>query len=83
MRLFVQYLERNLRIFFKQLQENYIISWGELTTIFKNQWGVKKDLVYFLTEFEELKRNFGDLVDDFIKRSNNIYHKMPPDYKPL
>ena len=53
-----------------------------MTNIFKNQWGVKKDPVYFLTGFEKLKRNFGEPTIDFIKIFNKIYHKMSPDCKP-
>ena len=71
-----------MRIWFRQLPAASIRNWEELTTIFKNQWGVKKDPLYFLTEFEELKRNFGELVAYFIKRFNKLYHKMIVDCKP-
>lgn len=54
-RLFFQSLEGNIRICFRQLRGDSIHYWNELTTILKNQWGVKKYLVYYLTEFEELK----------------------------
>lgn len=67
MRLFVQSLEGNVRILFRQLRVDSIKTWNVLITILKNQWGVKKDLVYFLTEFEELKRNPSELVVEFIK----------------
>ena len=50
-RLFVQYLEGNVRTWFRQLPANYIRSWEELTNVLKNQWGMKKDALYFLTEF--------------------------------
>lgn len=43
---------------------------------------MKKDPCYFLTEFEELKKNFGELVSDFIKRFKKLYHKIPADCKP-
>lgn len=82
MRLFVQYFRRKVRISFRQLRAHSIRTWNEIITIFKNQWGVKKDHVYFLTEFEELKRNTGELVVEFIKRFNKLYHKMPVDRKP-
>lgn len=48
-RLFLQSLEGNLRIWFRQIQDNSIKSWVELTKIFRNQWGNKKDIVYYLT----------------------------------
>ena len=43
---------------------------------------MKKNALYFLTEIEELKRNLGEHVSDFIKRFNKLYHKMPPNFKP-
>lgn len=82
MRLFFQSLEGNVRTWFRQLPTNSIRPWEEFTNIFKTQWSMKKDALYFLTEFEELKRNFGELVYDFIKRFNKLYHKMPLDCKP-
>ncbi len=82
MRFLVQSLEGNVRTWSRQLPENSIRNWEELRNIFKNQWGVKKDALYFLTEFKELKRNFVEPVSDFIKRFNKLYHKMPPDCKP-
>jgi len=45
MRLFVHFIEDNVRIWFRQLRANSIPSWNELITIFKNQWGVKKDAI--------------------------------------
>jgi len=68
MRLFVQSIKGNIRIWFRQLRENSIPSWNRLTNIFKNQWGVKKDPIYFVTKFEELKINLGEPMDDFIKK---------------
>lgn len=36
MRIFVQSLERNIRVWFRNLQSNFICSWVELTNIFIN-----------------------------------------------
>ena len=44
--------------------------------------GVKKYHVYFLTKFEELRRNHGEPIAKFIKRFNKLYHKMLVDCKP-
>jgi len=83
MRLFVQSLEGNVRIWFRKLPTASIRNREEVTIIFKNQWGLKKDPLYFLAEFEELKRNFSEPVSDFIKRFNKLYHKMRANCKPL
>ena len=80
--MFVQSLEGNVIIWFTQLATDSIHYWNELITIFKNQWGFKKDLVYYLTKFEELKRNPSEPIADYIKRFNKIYRKMPPNCRP-
>jgi len=82
MRLFVQSVEGNFRVWYRQLAANSIRNWNELISIFKNQWGVKKDAIYFLAEFEELNRNPREPVAKFIERFNKLYHKIPVDCKP-
>ena len=52
MSFFVQSLEGNVRTWFRKLLANSIRNWEEITNIFKNQWGVKKDALYCLTKFE-------------------------------
>jgi len=49
MRLFFRSLEGNVRIWFRQLRARSIPTWNELINIFKNQWGFKKNHVYYLT----------------------------------
>lgn len=49
--LFVQSLEGNAKIWFRQLSADLIRPWNELTTILKNKRGVKKDPFYYLTKF--------------------------------
>ena len=44
--------------------------------------GNKKDLLYYHTEFGNLKRENGELFFDFNKRFNRMYSKIPVEVKP-
>ena len=46
------------------------------------QWGDKKDLLYYHTEFGNLKRENGESLVDFNKRFNRMYSKIPAKVKP-
>lgn len=48
-----------------------------------HKWGIKKDHVYYLNKFEDIKRNLNEPVSDFSKRFNKIYNKKYADCKPL
>jgi len=45
-------------------------------------WGDKKDLLYYHTEFGNLKRENGESLPDFNKRFNCMYSKIPAEVKP-
>jgi hypothetical protein len=82
MRIFVQTFEGEVGIWFKGLPHNSIDSWDALESSFLRQWGEKKDHLYFLTEFGNLKKKQNDYVPDFIKRFNKIYNKILAYVKP-
>jgi hypothetical protein len=82
MRIFVQTFEGEVRTWFKGFPPNSINSWDDLETAFLRQWGEKKDHLYFLTEFGNLKKKQNESVSDFIKRFNKLYNKIPADVKP-
>jgi len=48
-RLFAQLLEGNVWIWFRKILAHSINSWAEVVNISKNQWGIKKDVVYYIT----------------------------------
>jgi hypothetical protein len=71
-----------VRTWFKGFPPNSINSWDALESSFLRQWGEKKDHLYFLTEFGNLKKKQNESVSDFIKRFNKLYNKIPADVKP-
>ncbi|MCB7039484.1 hypothetical protein, partial [Eggerthella sinensis] len=53
-----------------------------LDDAFLKQWGDKKDMLYYHTEFGNLKRENGESLSDFNKIFNFMYSKIPAEVKP-
>jgi hypothetical protein len=49
---------------------------------FIKQWGDRRDYLYYITEFGDLRRKSGESVSDFTKRFNKMYNKIPDEIKP-
>jgi hypothetical protein len=82
MRIFVHSLQGEARKWFKALPPGSIDGIEALDNAFLRQWGDKKDLMYYMTEFGSLKRKEGESVFDFSKRFNKMYNKIPAEIKP-
>jgi hypothetical protein len=54
-----------------------------LDEAFLKRWGDRRDYVYYITEFGDLRRNNGEHVSYFTKRSNKMYKNIPYDIKPM
>ena len=82
MRVFVQSLDGEARKWFRELTPRSIADIEVLDDAFLKHWGDKKDLLYYHTEFGNLKRENGELSSDFNKRFNRMYNKIPTEVKP-
>jgi len=82
MRVFFQSLDGDARNWFKELAPRSITDIQALDDAFLKHWGVKKDLLYYHTEFGNLKRENGESLPDFNKRFNCMYSKIPAEVKP-
>ena len=49
---------------------------------FLKHWGDRRDFLYYITEFENLRKENGESVFDFTKRFNRMYSKIPTEIKP-
>ena len=54
-----------------------------LDDIFLKNWGERRDHLYYIIEFSNLKRENGESVSNFTKRFNNMYSKIPTEIKPI
>jgi len=82
MRVFVQSLDGEARKWFRELTPRSIADIEALDDAFLKHWGDKKDLLYYHTEFGNLKRENGELLSDFNKRFNRMYNKILAEVKP-
>jgi len=82
MRVFVQSLDGEARKWFRELTPRSITNIEALHDAFLKKWGDKKDLLYYHTEFGNLKRENGESLPDFNKRYNRMYSKIPVEVKP-
>ena len=53
-----------------------------LDETFLKHWGGRRDHLYYITEFSNLKRENGESISNFTKRFNNMYSKIPTEIKP-
>jgi hypothetical protein len=76
MRVFVQRLDGGARGWFRELTPGSITGIEVLDDTFLKQWGDKKDFLYYITEFGNLRRENGQSVSDFTKKFNRMYSKI-------
>ena len=82
MRLFVQTFGGKVRKWFRALPARTINSLEELQRQFLDRWEVKKNPLQILSEYENIKRNVGESVQDYCVRVNSIYNAIPANIKP-
>jgi hypothetical protein len=81
-RVFVQILDGHARKWFKELPAGSIAGIEKLDDTFLKHWGDRRDFLYYITEFGNLRKQNGESVFDFTKRFNWMYSKIPTEIKP-
>jgi hypothetical protein len=81
-RVFVQSLDGQARKLFKELPTNSVIGIEQLYEVFLKHWGERTDLLYYIFEFGNLRRENGESVSDFTKIFNKMFDKIPAKIKP-
>jgi hypothetical protein len=82
MRIFVHSLDGKTIKWFRALTPGSIDGIEALDDIFLRQWGGKRDFMYYITEFESLKRKEGVYVSHLSKRFNKMLNKIPTEINP-
>jgi hypothetical protein len=75
-KFFVQSLDGQARKWFKELPTNSVVGIEQLDEVFLKHWGEIRDLLYYITEFGNLRRENGESVSDFTKRFNKMFGKI-------
>jgi hypothetical protein len=62
-----------------------LLLWSDLAAFqrsFLDRWEVKKNPLQILSEYENIRRNQGETVQDYCTCFNNLYNAIPADIKP-
>ena len=81
-RLFSQSLTGEVNEWFRCLLAGRIHNFHEFETIFLGKWERKKNFLHLLTQYNNLRRNPNELVQDFSYKFKKTYDAIPTDVKP-
>jgi hypothetical protein len=82
MRLFAQSLTGDIKKWYKGLRAASVVDLTTFQRSFLDRWEVKKNPLQILSEYENIKRNQGETLQDYYTRFNNLYNAIPVDIKP-
>jgi hypothetical protein len=78
----VQSLDGQARKLFTELPTNSVAGIEQLDKVFLKHLGERRDLLYYISEFGNLRRENGELVSYFTKIFNKMFDKIPTEIKP-
>ena len=81
MRLFAQTLTGKVKKWFKGLNPGSIIDLAVFHGSFFNKWEKKKNPLQMLFEFDAMKRDPYETVQDYCTRYNSVYNSIPTNLK--
>jgi hypothetical protein len=82
MRLFAQSLNGDIKKWYKGLCVASLVYLIAFQRSFLDRWEVKKNPLQILSEYENIRRNQGDIVQDYCTRFNNLYNVILANIKP-
>jgi len=82
MRIFTQSLTGDIKKWYKGLHVAPMVDLTVFQRIFLDRWEVKKNPLQILSEYENIRRNQGEKVQDYCTLFNNLCNAIPYDIKP-
>lgn len=82
MRLFVQTFVGEVRKWFRGFPAARITTLADLQRQFLGRWAVKKNPLQILAEYEQIKQNVGESVQEYCIRFNSFYNEIPDHLRP-
>jgi len=82
LKMFAQSLGGEVQKWFKYFPANSINDLPMFHQTFLNRWEGKNNPLNFLSEYENVKREVGESVQDYCPRFNNTYNVIPVNLKP-
>jgi len=82
LRIFRQNLLGEVKKWFKALLVASIACFQKFEQLFLSKREVKKNPLQIFSEYESLRRNLGDIVQEFTTRFNMVYNSIPSEIEP-
>ena len=80
--MFALSLQGKIKSWFKDLPAASITNFHQFTQIFLDRWVVMGNKVLIIKEYNQLKRQLGETIQNFSAKFNKVYHAMPANLKP-
>jgi hypothetical protein len=81
-RMFALSLQGKVKNWFKNLPAASINNFHQFVQAFLDRWVIMRNVFLILEEYDHLKRQPGETVQQFSARFNKVYHAMPVDIRP-
>jgi hypothetical protein len=81
-RMFALSLQGKVKNWFKNLPAASIRNFHQFMQVFLDRWVIMGNVFLILEEYDHLKRNPGETVQQFSTRFNKVYHSIPVDVRP-
>jgi hypothetical protein len=81
-RMFSLSLQGKVKNWFKNLPAASINNFHQFVQVFLDRWVIMRNVFLILEEYDHLKRQPGETVQQFSTRFNKVYHAMPADIRP-
>ena len=81
-RMFALSLQGNVKSWFKCLPVASIFSFHQFSQVFLDRWAVPVNIFLILEEYQNLRRQPTETVQEFLARFNKVYNAIPSDIKP-
>jgi hypothetical protein len=82
MRLFAQILTGDVNKWYKGLRATSILDLTAFQRSFLDKWEVNKNPLQILSKYKNIRRNQGEIVQDYCTHFNNLYNAIPAKIKP-
>jgi hypothetical protein len=76
-------LDGQARNWFKELPANSVAGIEQLDEVLLKHWGERRDLLYYISEFGNLRRENGESILDITKTFIKMFGKIPAEIKPI
>ena len=81
-RMFSLSLQGKVKNWLKNLPDASISSFHQFVQVFLDRWVIMRNVFLILEEYDHLKRQPGETIQQFSARFNKVYHAMPADISP-